>query len=215
MHETAMESVLRGLRVFVAVPVSRSPCSPSLAVVQHAQQVARHPAHLRKTPRGSVRCIRTTPPTSRAKCPRCGMALVRAAPFDVRDYQLDFRTVPSVVRPGQKTTLRFRIFHPGTGEPIKKFESGPREAVPPLRHQPGHGVLPAHPPGGAGRRHVDDRGDAAESRLLQGALRLSPERRLIPVHRAAARHRRVRRQISPPTARISCRTPSSPSRWTT
>ena len=35
-------------------------------------------------------------------CPRCGMALVHAAPFDVRDYGLDFRTVPAVVRPGQK-----------------------------------------------------------------------------------------------------------------
>jgi hypothetical protein len=56
------------------------------------------------------------------KCPRCGMDLVRAAPFDVRDYELDFRTVPAVVRPGQKTRLLFRIFHPGTGEPIKKFE---------------------------------------------------------------------------------------------
>ena len=56
------------------------------------------------------------------KCPRCGMELVRAAPFDVRDYRLDFRTVPAVVKPGQKTTLRFRIFHPGTGEAIKKFE---------------------------------------------------------------------------------------------
>src|SRR3954464_12657049 len=31
------------------------------------------------------------------KCPRCGMALVHASPFDVRDYRLDFRTVPSVV----------------------------------------------------------------------------------------------------------------------
>ena len=56
------------------------------------------------------------------KCPRCGMDLVRAAPFDVRDYQLDFRTVPAVVKPGQKTKLLFRIFHPGNGEPIKKFE---------------------------------------------------------------------------------------------
>jgi hypothetical protein len=28
-----------------------------------------------------------------------------------------------VVRPGRKTTLRFRIFHPGSGEPIKKFET--------------------------------------------------------------------------------------------
>jgi hypothetical protein len=57
------------------------------------------------------------------KCPRCGMDLVRAAPFDVRDYQLDFSTVPAVVRPGEKATLRFKIFHPGSGEPIKKFES--------------------------------------------------------------------------------------------
>jgi hypothetical protein len=56
------------------------------------------------------------------KCPRCGMALVRAAPFDVRDYRLDFRTVPAVVTPGVKATLRFSIFHPGTGERIKKFE---------------------------------------------------------------------------------------------
>jgi len=56
------------------------------------------------------------------KCPRCGMELVRAAPFDVRDYQLDFRTVPAVVKPGQKISMRFRIFHPGTGEPMKKFE---------------------------------------------------------------------------------------------
>src|SRR2546428_1468551 len=56
------------------------------------------------------------------KCPRCGMDLVRAAPFDVRDYRLDFHTVPAVVKPGQKTKLLFRIFHPGSGEPIKKFE---------------------------------------------------------------------------------------------
>jgi hypothetical protein len=56
------------------------------------------------------------------KCPRCGMDLVRAAPFDVRDYKLDFRTVPAVVRPGQRTKLLFRVFHPGTGESIKRFE---------------------------------------------------------------------------------------------
>ena len=56
-------------------------------------------------------------------CPRCGMALVHAAPFDVRDYGLEFHTVPALVRPGRKTSLRFRILHPGTGEVIKKFES--------------------------------------------------------------------------------------------
>jgi hypothetical protein len=56
------------------------------------------------------------------KCPRCGMDLVRSAPFDVRDYRLDFRTVPAVVKPGQPAKLLFRISHPGSGEPIKKFE---------------------------------------------------------------------------------------------
>jgi hypothetical protein len=56
------------------------------------------------------------------KCPRCGMDLVRAAPFDVRDYRLEFQTLPAVVKPGQKTRLLFRIFHPGSGEAIKKFE---------------------------------------------------------------------------------------------
>jgi hypothetical protein len=57
------------------------------------------------------------------KCPRCGMDLVRSAPFDVRDYGLDFHTVPSVLKAGQKSTLRFKILHPSTGATIQKFES--------------------------------------------------------------------------------------------
>ncbi len=85
-------------------------------------------------------------------------------------------------------------FPPWQRRADQEVRDGAREAVPPLRHQPGHGVFPAPPPGGAGRRHVVDRGDAAESRLLQGALGLSSGRRLIPVHRPAARDRRVRRQ---------------------
>jgi len=56
------------------------------------------------------------------RCPRCGMALVRGAPFDVRDYRLDFRTVPAVVKPAERATLRFAVFHPGTNELIRRFE---------------------------------------------------------------------------------------------
>ncbi len=55
-------------------------------------------------------------------CPRCGMALVHAAPFDVRDYDVDFYTVPAAVKPGRKITMFFRFRHPGTGEVVKKFE---------------------------------------------------------------------------------------------
>jgi hypothetical protein len=57
------------------------------------------------------------------KCPLCGMDLVRAAPFDVRDYALDFTTVPAIVRAGQNIKLFFRITHPGSGEKITKFET--------------------------------------------------------------------------------------------
>ena len=55
-------------------------------------------------------------------CPRCGMALVRATPFDVRDYRLDFRTVPSPMRAGQPASWRFDIRHPGTGEQVRSLE---------------------------------------------------------------------------------------------
>ena len=57
------------------------------------------------------------------KCPICGMDLVRAAPFDVRDYALDFTSVPPIVKAGQNTRLFFRITHPGSGEKITKFET--------------------------------------------------------------------------------------------
>ena len=67
-------------------------------------------------------------------CPRCGMKLVQAQPFDVRDYQLDFRTTPEVVKPGQKATLTFKMFHPGTGEQIKKFETVHEKQFHPVRY---------------------------------------------------------------------------------
>lgn len=57
------------------------------------------------------------------KCPICGMSLVRAAPYDVRDYRLDFTTVPATVRAGQDVKLIFRIAHPENGARITKFET--------------------------------------------------------------------------------------------
>jgi hypothetical protein len=55
-------------------------------------------------------------------CPRCGMKLVKAAPFDVRDYDLDFRTIPAVIKPGERARWQFRINRPGGGERVTKFE---------------------------------------------------------------------------------------------
>jgi hypothetical protein len=56
------------------------------------------------------------------KCPLCGMTLVQARPFDVRDYSLEFRTDPPIVRAGQKTTLLLKVFRPGSGDPVNSFE---------------------------------------------------------------------------------------------
>ncbi|HEY7189848.1 MAG TPA: heavy metal-binding domain-containing protein [Vicinamibacterales bacterium] len=55
-------------------------------------------------------------------CPRCGMALVRATPFDVRDYGFELTTSPALVRAGEKAQWRFKVFHPGTGQQVVKFE---------------------------------------------------------------------------------------------
>jgi hypothetical protein len=54
-------------------------------------------------------------------CPRDGMMLVPATPFDVRDYELDFQTVPALPRAGEALTLHFRVSHPGTGELVQDF----------------------------------------------------------------------------------------------
>jgi hypothetical protein len=56
------------------------------------------------------------------RCPRCGMALVKASPFDVRDYELEFTTTPQVVRAGQRATWRLRVLHPDTQRAITNFE---------------------------------------------------------------------------------------------
>lgn len=56
-------------------------------------------------------------------CQICGMALVVATPYDVRDYGLTLTTSPAVVKAGEKTHLRFAIAHPGSGEPVKEFQT--------------------------------------------------------------------------------------------
>ena len=59
--------------------------------------------------------------TRPGSCPRDGMALVEANPYDPRDYDLELETDPPAVRAGEPATLRFRVRHPGTGEPIRDF----------------------------------------------------------------------------------------------
>ena len=56
------------------------------------------------------------------RCPRCGMALVRATPYDVRDYGFELTTSPSVVKAGQPSQWRFKVFHPDTHRQVTRFE---------------------------------------------------------------------------------------------
>ena len=55
-------------------------------------------------------------------CGRCGMSLVIGTPFDMRDYGLEVRSEPEVVRAGEPVTLHLGVSHPGTGERINQFE---------------------------------------------------------------------------------------------
>lgn len=54
-------------------------------------------------------------------CPLCGMTLVQGRPFDVRNYGLDLKTIPAVVRAGEKFTLLLTALRPGSGEPVTSF----------------------------------------------------------------------------------------------
>jgi hypothetical protein len=54
-------------------------------------------------------------------CPRCRMALVLGRPYDLRDYRLELRTTPALVKAGEKTRLEIAVFHPGTGERVLAF----------------------------------------------------------------------------------------------
>lgn len=56
-------------------------------------------------------------------CQICGMALVIATPYDVRDYTLTLTTTPAVVKAGEKARLRFAVTHPGSGETVKEFQT--------------------------------------------------------------------------------------------
>lgn len=55
-------------------------------------------------------------------CPKCGMALVVGRPFDMRDYQVEFRTEPRLVRAGAPVRMRFTVLHPDTGNSVTDFE---------------------------------------------------------------------------------------------
>jgi hypothetical protein len=106
------------LRMLVPVLIA----STSVAVVRNAQQPS---APVPSSGEEEIAWVCPMHPdytaASPGMCPLCKMALVSATPYDVRDYQLDFQTVPAVVKPGEKATLRFKISHPGTSQPVKSF----------------------------------------------------------------------------------------------
>jgi hypothetical protein len=53
-------------------------------------------------------------------CPRCGMALVRAA-VEARDYAVEMETAPRAPRAGAPVRLRFTVRHPGDGGAVREF----------------------------------------------------------------------------------------------
>ena len=54
-------------------------------------------------------------------CPICRMDLMVGRLFDMRDYGFELRTVPGLVKAGEKTTLEAAVRHPDTNEIVKAF----------------------------------------------------------------------------------------------
>ena len=129
-------------------------------------------------------------------CPRCGMALVRATPFDVRDYGLELRTTPAARPAGQ--TGDAGISASGIQAPAKLVHvvrAGARAALSPVRHQPGHGRTSSTfiPSSGRTATWTIDvtLPKAGYYTVLSDFL---PQRRRVAAHRTAARHRRIHRR---------------------
>jgi hypothetical protein len=55
-------------------------------------------------------------------CPRCGMRLVLATPFDMRDERLEFQTIPPLAKAGTPVTLLFNVLRPASNEQVTQFE---------------------------------------------------------------------------------------------
>lgn len=94
-------------------------------VLLEAEASAQSPAFGRLPPDETIAWVCPMHPDYTAitsgACPYCGMALVRARPFDVRPYLLEVEVVPAVVRAGETTTLRFRTYRPETDTPVTAF----------------------------------------------------------------------------------------------
>lgn len=101
-----------------AVPASSVQLTPTPAAAQII------PAPEKEEEEYGFICPMHTDHTSdvEGKCPRCGMTLVRAALFEMRDYKLDFVASPAAPRPGEPVTLTFAVAHPATGEATRGFE---------------------------------------------------------------------------------------------
>ena len=115
-HTTSASAWLRAVLVLVVLPLGLAGCAARAANLELVQAddenevgylCPMHPDHTSELP---------------GQCPICRMTLVQGAIFDMRDYHLDFETVPAQVKAGEKATLLFSVSHPGTGEKIKKFE---------------------------------------------------------------------------------------------
>lgn len=55
------------------------------------------------------------------KCPRCGMILAPADPYDARDFLVDVAAQPAAPRPGERLRLRLTVREPQTRTIVRDF----------------------------------------------------------------------------------------------
>ena len=55
------------------------------------------------------------------RCPKCGMTMVRTGPPETREYDVQIKTEPAVLKPREKFLLTFDIINPQSGVRVKDF----------------------------------------------------------------------------------------------
>lgn len=106
----------------LTVPVNRRGVKLWLAVAMLLHAMLR-PAAMQAPAAAGYRCPMHPDVVSRAagRCPRCGMTLAPADPYDARDFVVDVMTQPAAPRAGVPVRVRLTVREPQTRTIVRDF----------------------------------------------------------------------------------------------
>ena len=185
-----------------------SPCSFTRSNLRRSRSRMQKPRH------SCARCTPTTRSISPAPVRAAAWRSCAVRPSTCATTGSSSTTDPAVVQAGKPAKWRFRVFHPGTGEPILKFETvHERQYHLFVISQDMTHFQHIHPELQADGTWVIDM-TLPKAGLLQSAVGFPSRGRSLAVHRAAARHGGVHGRSRRRLGSACCRTRARPRQWT-